>query len=229
MQATAISSSVSRISNTAISIDRVLNIFIKTSVAELIMVIRRCPAVMLAVSRTPSAMGRINRLTVSINTMNGISGVGDPSGSMWAKAAVGFVVIPVITVANHIGMASAIFIDSWDVGVNVYGSRLRRLDNMININSPARNRDHFCPFGESWCTMLFNTVLINHLVIVDIRFPSRVRFGCIKATGRSMDTSIVGSISTSGLANCSNMFMFMVVLVLVLFCCILLCLYLVHC
>lgn len=45
----------------------------------------------------------------------------------------------------------------------------------------------------------------------------------MRITGRSIDTSMVGSISTSGLANCSNMFMFMVVLVFVLFyCCALL-------
>lgn len=59
-------------------------------------------------------------------------------------------VIPVTNVAIHIGTANAMFIDNWDVGVNVYGSKLRRLDNMINISKPARNRDHFCPFGESW-------------------------------------------------------------------------------
>lgn len=54
----------------------------KFNTAELIIVIRRCPAVMLAVSRTPSAIGRINRLTVSIKIINGISGVGEPSGNM---------------------------------------------------------------------------------------------------------------------------------------------------
>lgn len=36
----------------------------------------------LAVSRTPSAMGRISKLIVSIITMNGISGVGEPSGNI---------------------------------------------------------------------------------------------------------------------------------------------------
>lgn len=99
--------------------DRVLSELIKFNVAELIMVIRRCPAVMLAVSRTPSAIGRMNRLTVSIITMNGISVVGEPSGSIWAMVADGFVVTPVIMVASHIGIANAMFIDSCDVGVNV--------------------------------------------------------------------------------------------------------------
>lgn len=150
MQATAISSSVNKTSRMVVSTDIVLSMFIKFSVAELIIVIRRWPAVMLAVSRTPSAIGRINRLTVSIIIINGISGVGEPSGNMWAMAADGFVVIPVITVASHIGMASAMFIDNCDVGVNVYGSRLRRLDSIINISRPTRNRDHFCPFVDNW-------------------------------------------------------------------------------
>jgi len=133
-----------------VSTERVLSVLIKFSVAELIIVIRRCPAVMLAVSRTPSATGRINRLTVSIIIINGISGVGEPSGSMWARAVDGFIVMPVIRVANHIGTASAMFIDNCDVGVNVYGSRLKRFDSIINIKRLTRNRDHFCPFVESW-------------------------------------------------------------------------------
>lgn len=37
---------------------------------------------MLAVNRTPSAIGRINRLIVSIMIMNGIRGVGEPSGNI---------------------------------------------------------------------------------------------------------------------------------------------------
>lgn len=112
MQATATSSNVNSISRVVIMIDMVLIVLMKLRAAELIMVIRRCPAVMLAVNRTPSAIGRINRLTVSIIIINGISGVGDPSGSMWANVDDGFKVIPVISVANHSGIAIAMFIDN---------------------------------------------------------------------------------------------------------------------
>lgn len=53
---------------------------IRLMVVKLTIVIRRWPAVMLAVSRTPSAIGRISRLIVSTRIMNGIRGVGEPSG-----------------------------------------------------------------------------------------------------------------------------------------------------
>lgn len=80
--------------------------------AELIIVISRWPAVMLAVSRTPNATGRMNKLMVSIRIIKGIKGVGEPSGNMWASVDDVLVVSPVITVAIHMGMARAMFIDS---------------------------------------------------------------------------------------------------------------------
>lgn len=122
---------------------------IRLMVAELTIVIRRCPAVMLAVSRTPSARGRINRLIVSIRIMKGISGVGEPSGRRRARVKDSLFFRPVIMVANHRGRARAMFIDSWEVDVKVYGSRLSRLDSRIIRMRPASRRDHFCPFGVS--------------------------------------------------------------------------------
>lgn len=104
---------------------------------------------MLAVSRTPSAIGRMNRLIVSIRIINGIRGVGEPSGSIWASVEEVLVVKPVITVASHIGIARAIFIDSWEVEVNVYGSRPSRFDSRIKMSRLIRKRDHFCPVGDS--------------------------------------------------------------------------------
>lgn len=92
---------------------------IRLMTAELTIVIRRWPAVMLAVSRTPSAMGRINRLTVSIRIINGISGVGEPSGRRWASVRDSLFFRPVTTVASHRGRARAMFIDSWEVDVKV--------------------------------------------------------------------------------------------------------------
>lgn len=112
MQATASSRRVNRSSRAHVRRLRVMWVLIKLSIVELTMVIRRWPAVMLAVSRTPNASGRISRLMVSIIIMKGIRGVGEPSGSIWASVVDGLLIIPVITVAIHSGMAMAMFIDS---------------------------------------------------------------------------------------------------------------------
>ena len=40
-----------------------------------------CPAIILAASRTARVRGRITRLIVSINTINGIKAVGHPNGT----------------------------------------------------------------------------------------------------------------------------------------------------
>jgi len=44
--------------------------------------IRRCPAVMFATSRTDNVIGRIKFLTISIKTIIGIKGKGDPIGTI---------------------------------------------------------------------------------------------------------------------------------------------------
>lgn len=44
--------------------------------------ISKCPAVMFATNRTVSVIGRIRLLTISIKTMMGIRGDGDPIGTM---------------------------------------------------------------------------------------------------------------------------------------------------
>lgn len=81
--------------------------------------IKRWPAVRLAVSRTPRANGRISRLVVSMRMRAGIRGVGVPSGRRWPREMDGWFRSPVRRVASQRGKASAIFIDSWVVGVNV--------------------------------------------------------------------------------------------------------------
>lgn len=148
---------------------------IRLMVVELTIVIRRWPAVMLAVSRTPSAMGRISRLTVSIRTINGISGVGEPSGRRWASVIDSLFLRPVIMVASHRGRARAIFIDSWEVDVKVYGSRLSRLDSRIMRMRLASMRDHFCPSGVSWPVMFDMNIFKSRVVMVVMRFP--ISFG----------------------------------------------------
>lgn len=182
----------------------------KFNVAELTIVMSRCPAVILAVSRTPRASGRISRLIVSIIIINGISAVGEPSGSMWARVIDGFFAIPVITVASHIGMAMAMFIDSWEVVVKVYGRSPIRFDRRITIKRLVRMWHHFCPTGVSWLVIFCMTVFRNQEMAVAIRFPSSLGLWWISIIGINIESGAVGVNSSSGLENCSNMFMFMV-------------------
>lgn len=124
--------------------------------------ISRCPAVRLAVRRTPRARGRINRLVVSIRIRAGISGVGVPSGRRCPSEIEGWFRRPVSRVASHRGKARARFIDSWVVGVNVYGSRPRRLISSRKIIRDVRIRAHLCPFLSKGIISCFVTRLTNH-------------------------------------------------------------------
>lgn len=54
----------------------------------------------------------MKRLIVSIIMRTGIRRVGVPSGRRWPRAWVGWVRIPIITVANHKGTARPILSDS---------------------------------------------------------------------------------------------------------------------
>lgn len=73
---------------------------------------------MLAAGYTPSAMSCIKRLIVSIMIRNEISGVGESSGDTWANAEDVFIIRPV---AIHIGMTSAMFVETCETAVNVHG------------------------------------------------------------------------------------------------------------
>lgn len=79
----------------------------------------KCPAVRFAVRRTPRARGRIRRLMVSIIIRAGIRGVGVPSGRRCPREIVGWFRKPMSRVASQSGIASAMFIDNWVVGVKV--------------------------------------------------------------------------------------------------------------
>lgn len=105
----------------------------------------RWPAVRLAVSRTPRARGRINRLIVSIIIRIGIRGTGVPSGRRWPKAAVGWFRIPMRTVANHKGTANPMFIESWVVGVKVYGRRPSIFKETKKTIKEESKSAHLCP------------------------------------------------------------------------------------
>lgn len=68
---------------------------------------------------------------------------------------------PVRSVASHRGKAKAKFIDSWVVGVNVYGSRPRRLMSRRKIRRDVRIRAHLCPFLSKGVISCFVTRLMN--------------------------------------------------------------------
>lgn len=104
--------------------------------------ISRCPAVRFAVKRTPRASGRMRRLVVSIRIRAGISGVGVPLGRRWPREAEGWFRKPISKVASHNGRARAIFIDSWVVGVKVYGRRPSRLMERSSKMREVNRRAH---------------------------------------------------------------------------------------
>ena len=54
------------------------------------------PALMFAIKRTMRVKGRMQTLTVSIKTSNGIRGAGAPLGAKWAADFVGYFVHPEI-------------------------------------------------------------------------------------------------------------------------------------
>lgn len=124
--ATAISRVIRRVRTRKVNAETVSDIEIVAETADEIRWIRRWPAVRLAVSRTPKARGRINRLIVSIRIRTGMSGEGVPSGRKWAREWVSWLRSPISTVASQRGTARPRLIDSWVVGVNVYGNKPSR-------------------------------------------------------------------------------------------------------
>lgn len=143
--ATAISRIVSSSRISAARADTVGRIGSRVAVAVEISWISRWPAVKFAVRRTPRARGRMSRLIVSIRIKAGISGVGVPSGRRWPRDVVGWFRRPVRRVASQRGKARAMFIDSWVVGVNVYGSNPSKLIVNRSVISDTKIRAHLCP------------------------------------------------------------------------------------
>lgn len=119
IMATATSKMVSRSRISAVRMDTAGIIGSRAVVAVEMSWISRWPAVRLAVRRTPRARGRMSRLVVSIMIRAGIRGVGVPSGRRWPNEAEGWFRRPTSNVASQRGKASAMFIDSCVVGVNV--------------------------------------------------------------------------------------------------------------
>ena len=117
--ATAISRMVRRSRISAVKAETTGRIGRRAIVAVEMSWMRRCPAVRFAVRRTPKARGRMKRLVVSIRIRAGISSVGVPSGKRCPREIEGWFRRPVSRVASQSGKASAMFMDSWVVGVNV--------------------------------------------------------------------------------------------------------------
>lgn len=153
-----------------------------TKAAVAISCMRRWPAVRFAVSRTPSAKGRMNRLIVSMMIRTGMRGTGVPSGRRCPRAMVGWFRIPMRTVANHKGTASPMFIDSWVVGVKVYGSSPSMFREIRNSISDANSRAHLWPpilMGANICDV---NRLINQPCKVKRRLFSHREVGAGKSS-----------------------------------------------
>lgn len=84
----------------------------------------------------------MKRLIVSMIISTGIRGVGVPSGRRWPRACVGWFRIPITTVASQRGTASPRFIDSWVVGVNVYGRRPNMFSVIRKITNEVKSAAH---------------------------------------------------------------------------------------
>lgn len=200
--ATATSRIVRRNRTSRVSRDTIGIVENRAVVAVEISWMRRWPAVRLAVRRTPSARGRMRRLVVSIRIRAGIKGVGVPSGRRWPREMEGWFRRPVRRVASHRGKARARFMDSWVVGVNVYGSRPSRLISSRKIISDVRIRAHLCPFLSRGIISCFVIRLISHSCRVESR-PVIHRFPGegIRRAGNVIAMRIRGIPSRDGLEN----------------------------
>ena len=171
-------------------------------VAEEIRWIKRWPAVKLAVSRTPRARGRMNRLIVSIIIRTGISKVGVPSGRKCPNAWVGWVRIPIITVASQRGTARPILSESWVVGVKVYGMRPRTLRTSKKIIRDVKRGAHLCPPELSGRKSWLVKRAINHPWRVRVRlFNQRAEGAGKRIHGRLRAIKIRGIPRYVGLEN----------------------------
>lgn len=165
----------------------------------------------LAVSRTPSAKGRMSRLVVSIRMRAGINRVGVPSGNRWAREAEGWFRSPVSRVASQSGKARARFMDSWVVGVNVYGSSPRRLINRRNTISEVKINAHLWPFLFRGIISCLVMRLMDHSCRVERRLVThRLSGDGSRRAGNVSEIRISGMPRSDGLENWSKKLKFMV-------------------
>lgn len=87
-----------------------------------------------------------------------------PSGRRWAMDRVVWLRMPIITVASHNGIASAIFIESWVVGVKVYG-RIPAVFSAVKNNSKVvRIVAHTCALMVVGDIRVFVVFFINKII-----------------------------------------------------------------
>lgn len=90
-----------------------------------------CPAVMLAANRNDKVIGWTSTLIVSVNTKNGLSHVGAPSGKKWAIVFFGCLVSLDRMISNHIGSPIDRVIIRCLVFLREYGVMPSKFDKII--------------------------------------------------------------------------------------------------
>lgn len=142
---------------------------------------------------------------VSIIIRAGIRRVGVPSGRRCPRAAVGLFRRPIMTVMSHRGAASARFMESWVVGVKVYGRRPSILIEIRNTIRDVRSRAHVWPAMLRGCRSCFVTRLINQAWRAKVRLDiHRVEMFGKRIHGRRIARAISGIPMRVGLKNWSN-------------------------
>jgi len=96
--------------------------------------INRWPAVIFAINRTDKVIGRIKFLIISIKTIKGIKGIGDPIGTIWARRLLVFLIEKNIKFPNHIDKAIGRIIDIWAVRANEDGIIVIKFISKIDKN-----------------------------------------------------------------------------------------------
>lgn len=148
---------------------------------------------------------------VSIRIRAGISAVGVPSGRRCPREIEGWFRRPVSRVASHSGNASAMFIDSWVVGVNVYGRSPRRLITRSIVIREVRIKAHLWAFLFSGVISCFVMVFRSHSCRVDRRLVIHRLFGVGSSrVGNSIESRVRGIPMRQGLMNWSKKLRFMV-------------------
>jgi hypothetical protein len=124
-----------------------------------------CPAVIFAANRNDRVSGRTNTLVVSINTRNGFSQSGAPSGRKCAVDCLGACMNLEIIILIHSGKPIVRVIIKCLESLKVYGNIPIRLIAISVKNSGAIIEDKpfrdFAPVRISWEYMTSNGCVIN--------------------------------------------------------------------
>ena len=92
----------------------------------------------------------------------GIRGIGVPWGRKWARDAFVLWRNPRITAPAHRGIAMPRFMESWVVGVNVWGRSPSKLVEPMKIIREINISVHVRPLVECMDIICLVTILMNH-------------------------------------------------------------------